>query len=48
MADNDYSSIWKFNSAAQSEAWPFIGYIILDGIVTLVVLWIVGTIANTF
>lgn len=48
MADNDYSSIWKFNAAAQKEAWPLIGYIILDGIVTLAVLYIVGQIATTF
>jgi hypothetical protein len=48
MADNDYSSIWRYNAAAQKEAWPLIGFIILDMIVAVIVLWIVGTIANSF
>jgi len=47
MADNDYSSIWKFDAAAQKEAFPLIGLIVLDMIVTVAVLWIVGTIANS-
>ncbi|HUK89200.1 MAG TPA: hypothetical protein VLZ81_02285 [Blastocatellia bacterium] len=47
MADNDYSSISRFNSAAQKEAWPLIGFIILDAVASLIILWIVGTIANS-
>ncbi|HKV37742.1 MAG TPA: hypothetical protein VJX67_00910 [Blastocatellia bacterium] len=43
----DYSSIGPYNSTAQKEAMPLIGLIILAGIVGVVMLYIVGTIANS-
>jgi len=46
MADQDYSSIQPLNAAASKEAGPLIGYIFLDMIVVVVMLWIIGTIAN--
>lgn len=46
MPDQDYSSIQALNAAASKEAGTLIGYIILDMIVVVVLLWIVGTIAN--
>jgi hypothetical protein len=46
MADQDYSSIQPLDAAASKEANPLIGYIFLDMIVVVVMLWIVGTIAN--
>jgi hypothetical protein len=46
MPDQDYSSIQPLNAAASKEAGSFIGYILLDMIVAVVMLWIIGTIAN--
>lgn len=46
MADQDYSSINPLNDAASKEAGPPIGYIFLDMIAVVILLWIVGTIAN--
>ena len=46
MPDQDYSSIHPLDAAASKEAGSLIGYIILDMIVVVVMLWIIGTIAN--
>ena len=46
MPDQYYSSIQPLNAVASKEAGTLIGYIILDMIVVVVLLWIVGTIAN--
>ena len=46
MADQEYSSIKPLEAAASKEAGSPIGYIFLDMIVVVVMLWIVGTIAN--
>jgi hypothetical protein len=46
MPDQDYSSIHPLDAAASKEAGSLIGYILLDMIVVVVMLWIIGTIAN--
>jgi hypothetical protein len=46
MADQDYSSIQPLDATASKEAWPLIGNILIDMIAVVVMLWIVGTIAN--
>jgi hypothetical protein len=45
---NDYSSIVPLNDTARKEAWPLIGLFLLDMLVTVVVVYIVGAIANAF
>jgi hypothetical protein len=42
----DYSSIGPLNATAQKEALPLVGFILLDAVVVLIVLWIVGQIVN--
>lgn len=46
MASQDYSSIGPLDATATKEAWPLIGLVILVMVVTVVGLWIVGTVAN--
>jgi hypothetical protein len=43
---NDYSAIGPLNAAAQKDAMALLQWIILDMIVTVVVLYIAGAIAN--
>jgi hypothetical protein len=46
MADNDYSSIWTLNSAAVKEALDLLKYIVLLMVVTVVFIYVVGTVVN--
>ncbi len=48
MADNNYSSIGPLNSAAQKEGLPLVGMILLAMVITFVVVWVVGEVANQF
>ena len=48
MADaNDYSSIGPLNATTQKEAFPLLGMIALDMVVTVVGLYIAGAIVNS-
>ena len=43
---NDYSSIGPLNAAAQKEGFNFLGLIVLDMAAAIVILYIVGKLAN--
>lgn len=46
MADYPKQFIGKLDAACAREAWPLIGWFILDMIVAAVALYIVGELAN--
>lgn len=47
MADYPKQFIEKLDAACGKEAWPLIGFFILDMIVAAVALYIVGEISNS-
>lgn len=44
--ENGYSSIGPLNAAAQKDAWPLVGMILLAMVVSCVVIEVVGLILN--
>ena len=46
MAEYPKQHISKLDAAATNEAWPLIGLILLDMVVTFAGLYIVGELAN--
>ena len=46
MADYPKQYIQKLDAAATAEAWPLIGWIIVDMVVTFAGLYIIGELAN--
>ncbi|MEK6304385.1 MAG: hypothetical protein AABO41_27160 [Acidobacteriota bacterium] len=48
MADYPKEQIAKHNAAASKEAWPLIGLFLLDMAAAVILLCLVGEIANRF
>lgn len=46
MAEYPKEQIAKYDAAAAKEAWPLIGLFLLDMAVALILLYLVGEIAN--
>ena len=46
MAEYPSQYIKKLDATATAEAWPLLGWIVLDMVVTFVGLYIIGELAN--